>query len=497
MSSTYSTTLRIQLIDTGTEDEAWGTPTDNNLGTIIEQAITGVEAVSLTNLTSYTLTASNAVADQSRNAVLLFTGNLNANCNVIAPSVQKVYVISNQTTNNKAITIKTSSGNGVQLANGTNQLIYCNGTTFFSAVNVNTVLGDLAISGNANIAGTKITLGNSVISQNTSNLTFNAPTSNVISFQPTTGAFTPPTGTVAQRPTPVLGMGRWNSEYGWYEIWNGTIWQQITGSFAASYLVVGGGGGGSAQSAAGGAGGFLIGSFTLSPLVSYIITVGSGGNGGSGGDPTAGSNSSIGTLAVAVGGGCGNGIGSLPISGGSGGGGSAAVGYEVSGSGTTGQGNAGGYGYAYTLAAGGGGGGAGAAGTYPAWDPVYERGSGIGGNGGTGNASSITGTSTYYAGGGAGAGNVGIGSPGAGGGGSAWTNYFGAGNATAGTANTGGGGGGAYGANGGGGGSGVVIISYISLGSARATGGTITTYSSGGNTYYVHKFTSSGTFTTI
>ena len=497
MSSTYSTTLRIQLIDTGTEDEAWGTPTDNNLGTIIEQAITGVEAVSLTNLTSYTLTASNAVADQSRNAVLLFTGNLNANCNVIAPSVQKVYVISNQTTNNKAITIKTSSGNGVQLANGTNQLIYCNGTTFFSAVNVNTVLGDLAISGNANIAGTKITLGNSVISQNTSNLTFNAPTSNIISFQATTGAFTPPTGTVAQRPTPVLGMGRWNSEYGWYEIWNGTIWQQITGSFTANYLVVGGGGGGSAQSAAGGAGGFLIGSFTLSPLVSYIITVGSGGNGGSGGDPTAGSNSSIGTLAVAVGGGCGNGIGSLPISGGSGGGGSAAVGYEGAGSGTAGQGNAGGSGVSYTLAAGGGGGGAGAVGTYPAWDPINERGSGIGGNGGTGNASSITGTSTYYAGGGAGAGNVGIGSPGAGGGGSAWTNYFGAGNATAGTANTGGGGGGAYGANGGGGGSGVVIISYISLGSARATGGTITTYSSGGNTYYVHKFTSSGTFTTI
>ena len=496
MSSTYSTSLRIQLIDTNTEFEAWGQPTDNNLGTVIEQAITGVEAVSLTNLTTYSLTTANASPDQARNAVLLFTGNLNANCNVIAPSVEKVYVISNQTTNNKTITIKTSGGNGVQLANGTNQLIYCNGTTFFSAVNVNTILGNLAVSGNATIAGTKITLGNSVISQNTSNLTFNAPTSNVISFNPTTGAFTPPYGTTAQRPTPVLGMSRWNSTLGWYEIWNGTIWQQITGSFTANYLVVGGGGAGSGQSAGGGAGGFLTGSLTLIPLNSFAITVGSGGTYSSG-IATAGSNSSIGTFATAIGGGSGNGVGTFPIAGGSGGGGSAAVGYEVSGSGTTGQGNAGGYGYAYTLAAGGGGGGAGAAGTYPAWDPVYERGSGIGGNGGTGNASSITGTSTYYSGGGAGGGNVGIGSPGAGGGGSAWTNYFGAGNATAGTANTGGGGGGAYGADGGGGGSGVVIISYISLGSARATGGTITTYSSGGDTYYVHKFTSSGTFTTI
>jgi hypothetical protein len=43
------------------------------------------------------------------------------------------------------------------------------------------------------------------------------------------------------------------------------------------------------------------------------------------------------------------------------------------------------------------------------------------------------------------------------------------------------------------GGSGIVIISY--LGAQRATGGTITTYSSGGFTYTVHTFTTSGTFT--
>ena len=494
MSSTYSTTLRIQLIDTGTEDEAWGTPTDNNLGTIIEQAITGVEAVSLTNLTSYTLTASNAVADQSRNAVLLFTGNLNANCNVIAPSVQKVYVISNQTTNNKAITIKTSSGNGVQLANGTNQLIYCNGTTFFSAVNVNTVLGDLAISGNANIAGTKITLGTSVISQNTSNLTFNAPTSNIISFQATTGAFTPPTGTVAQRPTPALGMGRWNSEYGWYEIWNGTIWQQITGSFAGSYLIVAGGGAGgygSNQGGGGGAGGYLSGSLTLAPLVSFLVVVGAGGiatnnvglAGGNGG------NSSISTIGVAVGGGGGGGD-VIGANGGSGGG--------DGGTGTTGQGNNGGGSGAVSGGgpyAGGGGGGANAVG-----QTAYQYFQGNAGAGGDGNVSSITGTATYYAGGGGGSatqgGGGGVG--GLGGGGGGW-NVNGA-VGQPGTTSTGGGGGAGVdsvssgGANGG---SGVVIISYASTIGVRATGGTITNYSSGGNTYYVHKFTSSGTFTTI
>ena len=491
MSSTYSTTLRIQLIDTGTEDEAWGTPTDNNLGTVIEQAITGVEAVSLTNLTSYTLTASNAVADQSRNAVLLFTGNLNANCNVIAPSVQKVYVISNQTTNNKAITIKTSGGNGIQLANGTNQLVYCNGTTFFSAVNVNTILGDLAVSGNATIAGTKITLGTSVISQNTSNLTFNAPTSNVISFYPTTGGFTPPSGTVAQRPaSPVVGMSRWNTDYSWYEIWNGVIWQQITGSFVVNYLIVAGGGGCQfntswAGGSGSGAGGFITNALTVDPMTSFAVVVGAGGAGVAYTPANNGGNSSVFGY-TAIGG------GASTQSGGSGGGG----GYLTGGAGTSGQGNNGGY---YPQGGvgdygSGSGGGAGAAGT-----------GGDNQAGGIGLASSITGTSTYYAGGGgssSGTDSTG-GAGGLGGGGSGGSSYGKAG--SNGVANTGGGGGAANGdsndqypfpsiaTNGG---SGVVIISYASS-FVRATGGTITTYSSGGDTYYVHKFTSSGTFATI
>jgi hypothetical protein len=63
--------------------------------------------------------------------------------------------------------------------------------------------------------------------------------------------------------------------------------------------------------------------------------------------------------------------------------------------------------------------------------------------------------------------------------------------------NTGGGGGGSGsgGTSGGSnnaGGSGIVIIRYS--GSQKATGGTVTTYTSSGQSYWVHTFTSSGTF---
>ena len=482
MSSTYSTSLRIQLIDTGTEDEAWGIPTDNNLGTIIEQAITGVESVSLTNLTNYTLTASNAVADQSRNAVLVFTGVLSANCNVIAPAVNKVYVISNQTTGGKNISITVGSGTNVAVSNGTNQLVYCNGSSFKSAIDVNSIIGNLAVSGNSTVTG-NVTVGTNVVMGNTltttnGNLSLRSTTSNVVSFQGTVGAFIPPTGTTAQRPaTAVVGMSRWNSQLGWYEIWNGSIWQQITGSYNVNYLIVAGGGGGDGVgSGGGGAGGLLSNVTTVNPGTSYPITVGAGGNGSVVNAGTNGADSTAFGF-TAIGGGHGGGSGNGAAGGSGGGGGSYNGG--AGGAGTTGQGNAGGAGNGgNNNFGGGGGGGAGQVG-------ANGRGNG-GGNGGDGLQSSITGTTTYYAGGGGGANDVGlIPSVGGAGGGAPQSGSQNA------VANTGGGGAGYNGY----GGSGVVIISYAST-TQIATGGTVTSYTSSGTTYWVHKFTSSGTFAT-
>jgi hypothetical protein len=66
---------------------------------------------------------------------------------------------------------------------------------------------------------------------------------------------------------------------------------------------------------------------------------------------------------------------------------------------------------------------------------------------------------------------------------------------TAGTVNTGGGGGG-FGntsSSGAAGGSGIVIIQYSSP-AQRSFSGVVTSYSSGGNTFWVHTFTSSGIF---
>ena len=44
MPSTYSTSLKLELIGNGEQTGTWGQTTNNNLGTLIEQAITGEQS---------------------------------------------------------------------------------------------------------------------------------------------------------------------------------------------------------------------------------------------------------------------------------------------------------------------------------------------------------------------------------------------------------------------------------------------------------------------
>ena len=145
MPSTYSTSLGIELIGNGEQAGTWGTTTNNNLGTLLEQAIAGVEGITLTG--DYTLTDFNGISDEARNAVLVFNGSLGAPANVTAPSVNKTYVVRNVSGN--TVTIKTSSGNGVALTNAASAVVFCDGTDFFSATTLNFIDGDLTFTGSA------------------------------------------------------------------------------------------------------------------------------------------------------------------------------------------------------------------------------------------------------------------------------------------------------------------------------------------------------------
>ena len=110
MPSTYSPDLRIELIGAGEQAGTWNTTTNTNLGTLIEDAISGYVSVSVTSA-NQALTANNGLADQARNAAIALTTTTTANFAVYTPPSSKQYTIRNTTAYIATIYNSTALGN--------------------------------------------------------------------------------------------------------------------------------------------------------------------------------------------------------------------------------------------------------------------------------------------------------------------------------------------------------------------------------------------------
>lgn len=128
MASTYSPNLRLELIGTGEQQGTWGSTTNTNLGTLLEEAIGGYTSVTVSDVGDTTLTTNNGSADQSRNMVINLTGTISAARNVICPAIEKLYVVKNATTGGLAVTFKVSGQTGVSIPNGSTYFLYVDGT---------------------------------------------------------------------------------------------------------------------------------------------------------------------------------------------------------------------------------------------------------------------------------------------------------------------------------------------------------------------------------
>ena len=136
MASTYSPNLRIELIATGEQSNTWGGTTNNNLGTLIEQAISGVVSIDV-SAGNVTLTALQGAEDQSRQMVIIATGTAGVTRTITAPAVNKVYSVVNNS--NTTVSFIASGGTGVTLIAGAKKYVYCDGTNFYDAINAVTV----------------------------------------------------------------------------------------------------------------------------------------------------------------------------------------------------------------------------------------------------------------------------------------------------------------------------------------------------------------------
>jgi hypothetical protein len=135
MPSTFSPNLRIELIGNGEQAGNWGSTTNTNLGTLIEDAISGYETVSVTTA-NQALTYADGAADQARNAIIELTTTTSAAFAVYAPPSPKTYVIYNASAhtatiyNSTVVGNTTAAGTGVVIPAGERASVMTDGTDF-------------------------------------------------------------------------------------------------------------------------------------------------------------------------------------------------------------------------------------------------------------------------------------------------------------------------------------------------------------------------------
>jgi hypothetical protein len=132
MASTYSTNLKIELIGTGEQAGIWGSTTNTNLGTALEQAIVGKADVNMSS-TTITLTLTNTNAAQNARAFYLnLTGTPGGAATLEVPAVQKPYIVKNGS--NQVVTVKVTGQTGVAVPVGKTMWLYNNGTDVVNAI---------------------------------------------------------------------------------------------------------------------------------------------------------------------------------------------------------------------------------------------------------------------------------------------------------------------------------------------------------------------------
>lgn len=265
MPSTYSPLLQLELIANGEQSGFWGTTTNNNLGTLVEQAIAGTASVDISSGDT-TLTVYNGSSDQARCAAIDLFGTPGAITQVYAPNKSKLYMVRNLS-DSDVIFRATTSSSGV-----TGTTITSGGSGYGSAPSVAfglpTGAGGVQATGTATISGGAVT---GIVITNAGSGYEEIPSVSFSGGSPSvaatatasidvgytlgvgsvtllwwdgsdyipiaidyvggiTGAAGMPAGTLAERPTSTKpGLIRLNTTYGTFEGYNGSTWTSVGG----------------------------------------------------------------------------------------------------------------------------------------------------------------------------------------------------------------------------------------------------------------------------
>jgi len=139
MASSYSTNLKIELMTTGEKATTWGSITNTNLGTALEEAIVGTADVTFSSADlSISLTNSNAT-QAARNIRLNLTGTTGGSTRTLTvPDIEKTYIVNNGCAD--SVIISNSAGTTVTVPAGKTMWVYSEGDNVVDVTNHLTAL---------------------------------------------------------------------------------------------------------------------------------------------------------------------------------------------------------------------------------------------------------------------------------------------------------------------------------------------------------------------
>jgi len=153
MATQYTSILKLALPVQGELSGTWGTAVNEQVTSMVEEAIAGLKTINTWSTNSATLSTADGSTSESRAAILNLTdttSDLSGAATLICPAASKVYIVKNGT--GQTVTVKTASGTGIAIPDGLTGFVYCDGTNVLEALT--NVAGNMTIGGNLTVTGT-------------------------------------------------------------------------------------------------------------------------------------------------------------------------------------------------------------------------------------------------------------------------------------------------------------------------------------------------------
>ena len=186
MATQFTPILKLALPVQGELTGNWGTTVNNNITSMVEEAVAGRSVINTWSSNSATLSVADGTSASSRSAMLTLTDTstaLTGVATVICPAASKMYIMQNLTA--RTVTLKTPSGSGVAIPTAKSSLLFCDGTNVVEAVTNVTSLS---------IGGRTLTLAGNLTTSGANALTLTTTGTTNVTF-PTTGTLATIAGT--------------------------------------------------------------------------------------------------------------------------------------------------------------------------------------------------------------------------------------------------------------------------------------------------------------